>query len=685
MLFRSPLFWKVHDLKKETITFFPLYHSSKHFYNHDTSSFQTVFPLFWHFKNKSRKTNVLFPIVWQIKKSDYQSFSLVPLFSAGNSPDTLRKHLVVTPFFWYFKTPASESYSLFPIWWNRQKGEPENARYFNVIFPFYWAFHDADQKTSIFFPLSYSFKNSYKKSYTLFPFFSFGKNLTKTSSYYAISPFWWHIENPKGQSSLFLPLLWNTTRFYADDTINRSILFPVFWHKKSKWESNTVLFPIMWDLKSNKYQSFTFFPLFSVGSSPDQQVLHRVISPLLWHFKSGNARSTTLLPLFHSSSEGFDDDKKSRQVLFPFYWRYKDANTLTLTLFPLLWLRNNENFKSFTLVPLYSSSYSKSGSFKQQMITPLFWKNTCKDKESVLLLPLYYNVKKKDKHTRLLLPLLYSFSDKQKQNDLLIPFWYRFQNRNYKSNTLFPLFSYGNSPDSARSHLVVSPLYWSFSRNGVKRSTLVPFFGFSESEQTGKSFSLFYFLLRYKKLEQKKTLGFIWPICQFESDGYYKYFRFTPIIWYKRSHPSSYFSIQPVFYHHKDSTASTFHLFWFLYQQKNYFGQKKAYGILWRALYWENHANHDHEFRLLHFLFAHINKEGYKERSFFPFYRHVSTADGEKSVSAGLFFYNFSKKKIPATSEFYQEQKLFWLIRYRSNIKALEEKGIIKPGEKIKF
>ncbi|HPV55627.1 MAG TPA: hypothetical protein PKW61_00745, partial [Tenuifilaceae bacterium] len=64
------------------------------------------------------------------------------------------------------------------------------------------------------------------------------------------------------------------------------------------------------------------------------------------------------------------------------------------------------------------------------------------------------------------------------------------------------------------------------------------------------------------------------------------------------------------------------------------------------------------------------------EKSLFPLYYLTKDNNGNKSLSVMLYFYNSLRRKIPNTTEFYQEERIFWLIRIRSNYRILKEKGI---------
>ncbi len=681
----TPFFRHVKDDKIRSNVLFPVFWDYTRYRISDTARTDVVALVFWYFKSHTRLNRVLFPVIWSLRNSDYRSFTFIPFISEGNSSDGLRKHLVVTPLFWYFKNPESESYSLFPLWWNRKLSDQKHTRYFNVVFPFYWTFRNGDNRSDIIFPFSWRFNFFDQKSYTFFPVFSYGRNEKKQSHYVAVTPVYWHIRNNKGVTGTIFPIVWNTKRYTDEDTIARSIVFPLFWSVKSKEKANTVLFPVLWNLENSTYRSFTFVPLFSVGSSPDGYQRHRVITPLLWYFATENAYRLAILPAFYAARIGEGEDAEISHVLFPVYWRYKDRKTSDLTIFPVVWKRDNDKYHSLSVLPLFSFTHSKDEKYSMLMATPILWRVKNHDQQSLLVLPLYYSRQNRTDRLKVILPLYYARHNKEKDRAVLFPVFWKLKSKQYQSATLIPLYSAGRSADSAASHLVISPLYWKIVRKGKTKSTLIPLFAASHDERGNSSFSMFYFLLRYKNYEQRRTLSFLWPVCEYSADTQYRYFRFTPVLWYKKSPALSYFSVLPFYYQRNDSLSKFYNIFWFVYQHKNIYGVKRSDGFLWKTVYRDRYENNDHEFRVLYFLYTHIDLNGTRERSFFPFYRFTSNTTGEYSRSVGLFFYNAFRKRIPGTHEFYQEQKIFWLIRIRSNIRTLEQKGIVKPGEKLKL
>lgn len=87
------------------------------------------------------------------------------------------------------------------------------------------------------------------------------------------------------------------------------------------------------------------------------------------------------------------------------------------------------------------------------------------------------------------------------------------------------------------------------------------------------------------------------------------------------------------------------------------------------------YQNGSYETRLLHLLYANVNLPEKREKSVFPFYYSVTYANGDKSVSVLFSFYNYFKQYKPDIKEYYQEERIFWFLRLRSNYEQLKRNG----------
>lgn len=630
------------------------------------SSYKVIFPLYWHYKDtaKNRNSKVVFPFVWQLSSGKYKSFAIMPFFSKGHSlTNSTKKHFAVSPLYWHFEDGDRIGNYFYPIWWHK-KQKNKSA---NVIFPLWWSYNDTfwNTRSRIFFPFVWDIKSRHYKAFVTMPFYGKGSSLYHPDrKFYAVTPLFWHIENNKSKQNYLFPIWYNSSQ----PDKKRNIIFPIWWSNRHYDKSYKVLFPLWWsfadtthntytkvlfplvfDLKNNYYRSFTFFPFFSKGQTNNGNQKHLAITPLFWKLHDGSKKSTLFLPLYWRSVDTALNI--ARTTLFPIYWHKKNKHDTFSVYFPLGFRAKGTYNKTHLIFPFYlRNNYLKTGA-KLTAISPLFW---------------HYHSKYKT--TTVLFPLVYGFSSKY-----------------YKSFTVFPLFSKGKSPINKNKHLAFTPLFWHTVKNGVTRVNLVPLFSYKKDTLRNSSFSLMYFILRYKKQMDEKRLSFLWPLCEYKKDSAGKEFRFAPLVWFKNSDSIKYNAVLPFVYHSKTNNTKQLNILWQIYAHRNELGKSKMNSYLFKIVYTKKYHNKDFEYRFLYFVYVKLKKEGKKELTIFPFYQKYSDS-ASKYQSKSYFFSMYSKFKrgIPNTNKYYVEEKILWFIRLRSNYKTLKAQGIEVARKKLK-
>ncbi len=680
-LMLTPLFWHLKNENYKKNVFFPIWWQKSTLTGENKRITNYIFPLYYSKKDKEQNNKIFFPFVWSLQNSKYHSFTLFPLFSNGHSTDRKSSHLMLTPLLWEFQKENSSLAIIFPFSWIKKKKTDDGDHLTQIIFPIYWAKTDKYKNNRVLFPIMWSLKNRNYHSFTIFPLFSKGHSTDSIDSHLAILPLFWHFKKNELANNIFFPLWWQKEKGSGDNTCISNYILPIYWSKKDKNHNEKVLFPIIWRIKNPYYNSFTFVPLFSKGLSPDSSKAHLMITPFFSHFKKGNDIKNTFFPIWWQKKTGLGEDRKTTNYVFPVYWSKKDKYQNNKVLFPIIWNLKNPYYNSFTFAPLFSQGHSADNTKAHRMLTPLFWHFKNENKIRNIFFPLWWQKKtgigEDRKTTNYIFPLYWSRKDLTHNNKILFPIIFRIKDFYSQSFTIFPLFSAGHKLDFSKRHLVVTPLFWNTKNGNIQRTTLIPlFYYYANSKDNEKRFNILYFLARYKNQNERKTFSLLWPLCESIKDDNYKYFRFAPIIWFKKSLTSNYFSIQPFYFQSNDSIGSNKRIFWELFTYKNIHNIKTSRNILWKALIWDKYNNTDHEFRIFYFLYANVNKSGYKEKGIFPFFSFKKESNGSRSNSIFLSFYNSSKRLIPNTSEYYMEDKIFWIIRIRSNYKALEEKGL---------
>jgi len=644
--------------------------------------FNVLFPLYWSYKTKTENIKVLFPIVWKLKNEKYSSFTFFPLYSAGKAADSSLQHLAITPLYWRFKTPNGTKSTIFPVFWNFKSGSGEYEKYFSVIFPVYWSYRDKDKTTKILFPLFWSNKYQGYSSFTFFPVFSYRHSSDNLYRKLNVALLFRHSETPFEKRNVLFPIYWNKKEMNGYSTKTTHVLFPVYWSYKDSLKNNKVLFPVLWRFKNPEFRSFSLIPIASWGKAADSSFSYWAATPLFWHIKNSNSRINILFPLYWNKKSGHGEYTERTNVLFPIYWAYHDHYKSNHVIFPVIWSLKNTRYKSFSFLPLLSVGKSADSLQNHLMITPFFWHTRNDYNSRNILFPIFWNSKRgkgqyQEKRS-VLFPVYWSYKDNLKNNKVLFPIIWNMKDTNHKSFTLFPLLSFGKSITEAHNnYLAVTPLFWNVNKPQSHRSILFPVFNYYTKDDS-KRFDILLMLYRYSKTVDKKQISVLWPIINFSRDTQYVKFRVAPVIWYKSSVNSTSFSIQPLYYQNKTNESNQYQIFWQLFTYKNTFDVKKSRNFLWRAAFLDTYKNGDYEFRFLHLLLAIVNKEGSKERSLFPLFYSTKNENGNKSFSCLLYFYHSFKRKLPDSNKFYQEERIFWFIRLRSNYNKLKSEGLLK-------
>jgi hypothetical protein len=676
----TPIFWHFQNKDRISNTLFPIWFNRQSGTGGSKLTRNILFPVFWQYKDSLVNNKVFFPISWSYKNPYYQSFTFLPFVSTGHTPDRQRQHLAITPLFWHFKNYDRISNTLFPIWYNRQSGTGGSKVTRNILFPVFWQYQDSLTDNKVLFPLSWSYKNPYYQSFTVLPFISMGHSADKQQSHLVITPLFWHHQNKDQVSNLLFPILYNSVKGTGGSKITRNVIFPVFWQYQDSLTDNKVLFPLSWSYKNPYYQSFTFLPFFSTGRSPVEDKNHLVITPLFWHVKDKDKITNAFVPLWWSWKEGTGSQKKVRDCFFPLYWHYADSLTNDKMLLPLYFSLKEANYQSVTLLPLFSKGQSQDGQRAHLTITPLFWHFKMKDETRNLLFPLWFNKQLKNQSDTIRLNnfalLFWNYKHNDWHTNVVFPVSWYLKDNSFKSYTFLPLYSSLTTTDKSFSYHAITPLFWHIHNKDKNRTSLFPLFGYRTQKDDYK-FHLVYLLFRKSKEGTHRKTSLLWPLVHAEKDTNFSYFRAVPIVWYKRTASTKFFSIQPFYYHSLSPKLNAYHFLWQLYVHEDYPGLMVQNNILWKTLYWNRYTNGDHEFRFLYLFLANISKNGNIEKSYFPFYYHSKQKNGNESLAIMLSFYNRFKQQVPGTTEFYHEERIFWLLRLRSNYKKLKAEGKI--------
>ena len=182
---------------------------------------------------------------------------------------------------------------------------------------------------------------------------------------------------------------------------------------------------------------------------------------------------------------------------------------------------------------------------------------------------------------------------------------------------------------------------------------------------------------RVQKPGYVKT-SFIWPICERLKSDNAKSFRIAPIIWSSKRDNTSMFSVQPFFYSSRNNNKKLFYLLWILYRHEKIPNSFNAHSVFYKLFTRDHYSDGDFESRFAYLLFTNLKMDGKREKSLWPFYHMVQESNGDKNKTIFLGFYNYFKQYIPEIKEYYEEERIFWLLRLRSNYDYLKKSGYDK-------
>lgn len=659
-----------------------------------------LWPLYFHKSDSVNKTNVLFPVFWSYKKAYQRSLSVFPLFIYGKNLLTQRSYVAFSPFIWNVSKPDYRFQAVLPLAWRKKETTEKRELSRAALFPLFYyknnkeltiqsrykklgdsahyfkdTLHTLSRNITLF-PLLWDFKTEvlkdsvlYKSSRYLEIFPIFGKGTTYRSSdsastsFVNISPLCWQIKNRIGTTRLLFPIWWYQKQLVSNGRAQKiaHVLFPLFWHhairylqKDSVPRTSTVLFPMLWYLKrpdatyhaiipfyfftKNKKDSSSALALTPLFIRVHQKQTNNTILFLLFHaYRSPGSCYTTLLPLFSYQSDS--SQRHTRLVVSPFFWKTKEDSVRRTVLFPVF-------------------------RHEQDMVT-----KTTKDHIGLLL---YRSVK----------------TDSTRKQHIMWPFigWGRTPKQTYFH--FFPLVWRTKGRETLggqRTSLGVTPLFWKTQAGSIRTTLLFPLFYRREDVAT-KAIreNMGIVLYRHTKKDSSENRQFIWPFVGYKKTPQQFSYHVAPLVWYQKKKEKKWLGVFPVYYSVKRENSQSHHLFWPLYTYKKMNGVYKAHALLGPFFRMVKMESGTHDVRLLHLLFAHSTLNGKVLKSYFPFYYHTRDTSGNFSTSVGLAFYTSFKRKIPGSDQFYKEKKVFWFIRFRSNLAYLKERGVVVDRKKIR-
>lgn len=603
----APLYYQQKSPFYSQKVFFPLLWYEKKLYQNASEKSMTVFPFYWQTVKPSYSKLTIFPLYWYSSDKKYATHTLFPFYSYGRSVDLEKKHLTITPLFWQFKNRDFRYNVVFPVWWNKKYYGDSGEVFSSSLFLLYWHLKYKEKRNTVIFPALWYFSNAERKSLTLAPLFSYGKN-TRDNSNYVILPLFARFKRPLQSTTTIFPLYWNIHRQGRAGSEKFIFSPPVFWRFVDSSRSNTIFAPLVWSFKKPQCHSFTVFPFYTSGKSCLNFKEYRAITPLYWHFRNGD---------------------NNQQVLFPLFWRFADDNKTNTIVFPLVWNFKSKFGSSFTLFPLYSSGNSFNGQKSYRAITPVFWQFKDGDKEQRVVFPLLWNTYKKHsaehfEKSDVLFPLYWHYQSPAYNNEILFPLVWSFRNKFYNSFTIFPLFSGGRATNSSSRHTMAALVYWNFKNKDGVEEFLFPLYYRKTKMGSSDTSSLRMFLgLAWDFRDNNSSTQTFFPLI-WNHNSYKRHdFVFFPLTAFGHSkvRKNTYYTFAFLFYRHKKANQCRnvlFPVFWNYSEKYDSYFKKRT--VLF-PVYFSKHNNYVNNKTLFPLLWCkNNNRINKKSFTFFPIF-----------------------------------------------------------------
>ena len=518
----TPLYWQFNYDEHVRRLLFPIYSYHKKGTGPTARVWNSLLPLYFAYRDSTRSNQVVFPIVWSFKSPHYRFFSLMPLFTYSKNEWNQKKHFSITPFFWHSKLSETESRNiLFPFIWNKQERYDSYRHYRNVlfplvwsrietgylnrnnlvVFPIFWYYHQNQSSRLSIFPLLWFKKDPTSSRFALLPVFDY-KKTDSTHSRLMVTPLYWHIKKPEYTQNIIVPFWWGKS-YKVEQTNKRSMVFPIYFAVRDSNRNNKVIIPLYWAFKNKRYASMTIPPLVSAGSSPDHSREHLMLTPAFWHWKNKEGSNNVLFPLWWNTQRGEGKDRRITNVLFPIYVSQQDSLKHNRALLPLVYSLKNPFYRSFTVLPLFSSGHTPDGQMHHFVLTPLFWDVRYPESHVNLLFPFYSYYRDTTKLTKFnVLQFVYRFKKKVNriETSILWPLIERQRDADYSYFRLSPLVWYNR--DKEAEYLYIPFLYHHrIDQEAESRQALLWFYAYKREYGVKKSSALFWFLSKKDRYE----------------------------------------------------------------------------------------------------------------------------------------------------------------------------------------
>ncbi len=510
----------------------------------DESEYETVVPLFWHFKDAEKTTTVIGTGYLQQRKTGYD-FGVAPLYFRGREADA--HYDVSPPLFWSWGDAQSHHLFIPPLLtahWGDGEGESTWAlqTYYQrrrdgftlVSLPFLFAGKDEQSEHEVVAPVFWRFKESEKTTTVVGPAFL----QTRPTGYdFGIAPLYFRGRDAGARYDVSPLLFWS----WGDAQSHHLLLPPLLAYHGGDGETETTYALQTYYQRRPHGFSLVSFPF--VFASKDVLGEYEVVPPVFWRFKDLDKTTTVVGPVFlqeRASSYDFGvaplyfrgRDEQGGYDASPFlFWRWNDATSHHLVL-PLLLTAHwgdadgegtfalqtyyQARPDGFTLTSFPLVFAGAEGPSNYQVVAPLLWHFHDPDRDTVVAGPVFRHVDP-EKTLFGVAPLYFGGRGKGWAWDFVPPLFYRHAGEHSQHLMVLPLFDYREDQDSRlflspiavhskdpqHERTVVGGLYWRMSGPDADAQVLFPLWWNVLNKGTGNRLTtVFPFYWRYQEASE---------------------------------------------------------------------------------------------------------------------------------------------------------------------------------------
>ncbi|HEV3033046.1 MAG TPA: hypothetical protein VG319_15480, partial [Polyangia bacterium] len=537
------------DARSRTLTLLPLLT----FWRHDPArQLHIVTPLFIHHHSYEENsttglyaglvytrsdpqgtTHALLPFFWHFRdaESGATSTALLPFFARRSGPRDTTTAVGIFPLLFYGRHFKNGGWSggIFPFAFFGDNG----GRRYDVVFPLFWHFAEAEKSTSFAFPLFYERTDSHGFDRVVFPLLS-AEGQHDGDSYDVLLPLFWQFASKSRQTSTTASPLGYFHRDRDGWSLGLGPILPIVYARSGATRSHFVLFPVIWHFRDSSLQRST-----------------TVVGPF-WHRSWGDETTTALFPLllFRGGTRPGGSDETTR-VLLPLFYYHRDVYTNVVVtpvgfsargprrsagfFGPYFWFDNEDLHARF--VPLLYADVSRRATGERtRQFGPFF------------------ALDGPGHRSRVLFPLAGHYEDDRETDTYVFPSFFRQRRTDgTRVDALVPLFWRSTGPD--RSTTVVGPWY-DHAAPGVHDTGFVPLWFHASNAERSLTVILpllFFHDHDFKSDEERLLLALLWHSSGPSGSSTTLF----PVWWAGSAAGKRHAVVFPIFWHFADSTAKT--------------------------------------------------------------------------------------------------------------------------------